>query len=36
MHIRYLDRYARLDEGWRIAERHLQLEFTEERPVSGP
>ena len=36
MHIRYLDRYARTDEGWRIEERHLQLEFTEERPVSGP
>ena len=36
MAIRYLDVYAHSDEGWRIAQRHLQLEFTEERPVSGP
>lgn len=36
MAIRYLDSYVRTDEGWRIAQRHLQLEFTEERPVSGP
>lgn len=36
MHIRYLDRYVRLDEGWRIAQRHLQVEFTEDRPVTGP
>jgi hypothetical protein len=36
MHIRYLDRYVRLDEGWRIAQRHLQVEFTEDRAVSGP
>ena len=36
MAIRYLDTYSRTDEGWRIAQRHLQLEFTEERPVSGP
>lgn len=36
MHIRYLDRYLRTDEGWRIAQRHLQLEFTEDRPVTGP
>lgn len=36
MHIRYLDQYARTDEGWRIAVRELQLEFTEDRPVSGP
>jgi ketosteroid isomerase-like protein len=36
MHIRYLDRYRRTDEGWRIAQRHLHLEFTEDRPVAGP
>ena len=36
MAIRYLDVYSRTDEGWRIVQRHLQLEFTEERPVSGP
>lgn len=36
MHVRYLDRYVRLDEGWRIAQRHLQVEFTEDRPVNGP
>jgi len=36
MHIRYLDRYRRTDEGWRIAQRHLQLEFTEDLPVTGP
>lgn len=36
MAIRYLDTYERTVQGWRIAQRHLQLEFTEERPVSGP
>ena len=36
MAIRYLDTFERTSEGWRIAQRHLQLEFTEERPVSGP
>lgn len=36
MHIRYLDRYERLDEGWRIAQRHLQVESIEDRPVTGP
>ena len=36
MGIRYLDRYRRLDEGWRIELRELQLEFTEDRPVTGP
>ncbi len=36
MHIRYLDRFVRTDEGWRIARRHLQVEFTEDRPVDGP
>jgi hypothetical protein len=36
MAIRYLDRFERTAEGWRIAQRHLQLEFTEERPISGP
>jgi hypothetical protein len=36
MAIRYLDDFVRTEEGWRIAQRRLQLEFTEERPVSGP
>jgi hypothetical protein len=36
MAIRYLDTFERTAEGWRIAQRQLQLEFTEERPVSGP
>jgi ketosteroid isomerase-like protein len=36
MAIRYLDTYERTTDGWRIAQRNLQLEFTEERPVSGP
>ena len=36
MAIRYLDTFVRTVSGWRIAQRHLQLEFTEERPVSGP
>jgi ketosteroid isomerase-like protein len=36
MAIRYLDTFERTAMGWRIAQRHLQLEFTEERPVSGP
>lgn len=36
MAIRYLDTFVRTTEGWFIAQRHLQLEFTEERPVSGP
>ena len=33
MNIRYLDRYLRLDEGWRISERELQVEWTEVVPV---
>ncbi|MCW2548822.1 MAG: nuclear transport factor 2 family protein [Mycobacterium sp.] len=36
MAIRYLDQYSRADEGWRIAVRELQVEFTEDRPVTGP
>jgi uncharacterized protein (TIGR02246 family) len=36
MAIRYLDRYRRLDEGWRLESRELQVEFTEDRPVTGP
>lgn len=36
MHIRYLDEFSRFPEGWRIARRELQVEFTEDRPVSGP
>ena len=33
MNIRYLDRYVRLPEGWRIAERELQVEWTEDVPL---
>jgi hypothetical protein len=36
MAIRYLDQYARTGEGWKIAVRELQVEFTEDRPVTGP
>lgn len=36
MAIRYLDEYSRTDEGWKIAVRELQVEFTEDRPVTGP
>ena len=34
MNIRYLDNFVRLPEGWRIAQRELQVEFTEVVPVS--
>ena len=33
MNIRYLDDYVRLPEGWRIAKRELQVEFTEVFPI---
>ena len=33
MNIRYLDEYVRLPEGWRIATRELQVEFTEVFPI---
>jgi ketosteroid isomerase-like protein len=36
MAIRYLDEYTRTDDGWKIAVRELQVEFTEDRPVTGP
>ena len=36
MAIRYLDEYARTGQGWKIALRDLQVEFTEDRPVTGP
>ena len=36
MGIRYLDEYRRTGEGWKIALRELQVEFTEDRPVTGP
>ncbi len=36
MAIRYLDEYSRTDEGWKVAVRELQVEFTEDRPVTGP
>ena len=34
MNIRYLDEFVRLADGWRIAQRELQVEFTEVIPVS--
>jgi hypothetical protein len=34
--VRYLDRYTRTIDGWKINQRHLMLEFTEDRPVNGP
>ncbi|TZG26004.1 nuclear transport factor 2 family protein [Sphingomonas montanisoli] len=33
MHITYHDRYARTAQGWRIAERQVVTEFTEDRIV---
>jgi ketosteroid isomerase-like protein len=36
MAIRYLDEYSRTGEGWKIAVRELQVEFTEDRQVTGP
>lgn len=33
MNIRYVDRYVRLAEGWRIATRELQVEWTEVAPI---
>jgi len=33
MNIRYLDRFVRLPEGWRIAERELQVEWTEDHAL---
>jgi uncharacterized protein (TIGR02246 family) len=33
MQIRYLDRYVRDDEGWRIEDRHLVVDWLEDHPV---
>ncbi|WP_238019292.1 nuclear transport factor 2 family protein [Dactylosporangium sp. AC04546] len=33
MSIRYQDRYAETDEGWRFAERVLIVDWTEDRPL---
>lgn len=33
MAIRYLDRYVRSAEGWRIVDRHLVVEWQEDRPL---
>ena len=33
MNIRYLDDFIRTTEGWRIAKRELQVEFTEVFPI---
>lgn len=35
MAIRYEDVYRREPDGWRIAERHLRLDWTQDLPVSG-
>jgi hypothetical protein len=33
MEIRYLDRYVRGDDGWRIEDRHLVVDWLEDRPL---
>ncbi len=33
MNIRYLDQFVRLAEGWRIATRELQVEWTEDHAI---
>lgn len=33
MNIRYLDQFVRLPEGWRIATRELQVEWTEDHTI---
>ncbi len=35
MFIRYHDQFVRLDEGWRILVRELQIDWTENRLVEG-
>jgi ketosteroid isomerase-like protein len=34
-HIRYLDAYARGDEGWRIRERVLRVDMVSNQPLNG-
>ena len=34
--IRYLDRYSRVEDGWRIAERVLVIDWADERAVAPP
>jgi ketosteroid isomerase-like protein len=36
MFIRYRDRYRHHDDGWRIAERRVLVDWTETRPVNPP
>ena len=36
LHIRYLDRFVRTADGWRIAARRLEVEWVEDRPVEIP
>ncbi len=36
MMIRYLDQFRREPDGWRIAVRELQVDWTEERTVTSP
>jgi uncharacterized protein (TIGR02246 family) len=33
MAIRYVDRYVRDEEGWRIEDRHLVIDWLEDRPL---
>ena len=33
MEIRYVDRYVRSGEGWRIEDRHLVVDWLEDRPL---
>ena len=33
MAIRYLDRYVRVDGGWQIEDRHLVVDWLEDRPL---
>ncbi len=35
MAIRYVDRYVRTTEGWRIEDRHLVVDWLEDRPLEG-
>lgn len=32
----YLDRYVRTDDGWRIAQRRVNVDWQEDRPASPP
>jgi uncharacterized protein (TIGR02246 family) len=36
MGLRYLDRYVRTDEGWRISHRGVHVDWQEDRPAAPP